>query len=193
MLLSSRLSLRLAICVGVLLYLVAKPQGLLAHGSSKAPVLGQAPTNCPTTPDPQSFNRWFGMGLGSGPVRAVFGGPGTVIPTESHNPAGLPHTRYGWPEKTLWAMTPGTTDIVTLHGWNLATGKRVLFNFKGVADDNTPLEIKKVGKLDPRFGGTGADGWASFISEEYFPSAGCYVFFAQWRTGSWVVPVAYGR
>jgi hypothetical protein len=86
--------------------------------------------------------------------------------------------------KILWAMAPGTTDVVTLHGWNLATGARVLFDLKGV---------EKVGQLDPRLGGSGMDGWGGFPSEEYLPSAGCYVLFAQWRTGAWMIAFAFGR
>jgi len=95
--------------------------------------------------------------------------------------------------KILWAIPPSTTHRVTLRGWNLARGQRVLLNFKGVADDYTPLEIKKAGTLDPRYRGTGMDGWGGFPSEEYFPSAGCYILFAQDQTASWIVPFAFGR
>jgi hypothetical protein len=89
--------------------------------------------------------------------------------------------------KILWALVPGTTDTVTLRGWNLATGRRVVFGLPDVSGHG------KVGMLDPRAGGSNPDGWGGFPSDEYFPSAGCYVLFAQWRTGSWIVPFAFGR
>jgi hypothetical protein len=89
--------------------------------------------------------------------------------------------------KILWALAPGTTDTVTLRGWNLSTGKRVVFGLSNVSGNG------KVVVLDPRAGGSNPDGWGGFPSDESFPSAGCYVLFAQWSTGSWIVPFAFGR
>jgi hypothetical protein len=109
------------LCLTLPLWWGAHPAASLAHG----PILGRAPSNCPATPTPQSFHpQVFGPGVGSSPVWAIIGGQSAVIPTEPHSAATPPHTRYGWPTKILWAMAPGTTDMVTLRGWNLKTGKR---------------------------------------------------------------------
>ena len=178
----------LVLCLVLPLWWGAHPDASLAHGPARVAVLGPAPANCPPAPAPQSFApKVFGPGVGGAPVWAVFGGQSAVLPGEPHSTVSPPHTRDGWQMKILWALAPATTDTVTLRGWNLSTGKRVVFGLSDVAGNGT------VGMLDPRSGGGNPDGWGGFPSDEYFPSAGCYVLFAQWRTGSWIVPFAFGR
>jgi len=95
--------------------------------------------------------------------------------------------------KILWAVAVKSPGRVTLQGWNLQTGKPVHFGF-GIGP-STQATITTVAHLDARASRTqthNTGSWEGFPSEEYFPSAGCYVLFAQWRTGSWIVPFAFG-
>ena len=95
----------------------------------------------------------------------------------------------------LWAVAPHTAGKILLRGWNLRTGAAIWFSLSGAP----PTRGATIG---PRREGAQAvmpngqqvnmHSWRGFPSGIYIPSAGCYVLFAQWRTGSWIVPFAAG-
>lgn len=84
-----RASLSLVLCLTILLCWSTQSLPAQAHSSLRGPILGQAPTNCPSTPTPQRFDpQTFGPGVGGPFAWAIIGGQAAVIPSESHGTAG---------------------------------------------------------------------------------------------------------
>lgn len=174
-------TLRLAL---VLAFCLSMPTPTEA-GKLRKPRLGPLPQNCPSA-HAQIFGTWH-----------VYGGPpvwaaGIDETGRIHVYPKAKHTRHGWGFKLGWWNEPSLTTKAVVHGWNLSTGQRMWFNQKG--DTNgIPLEQKKNGLLDPGKGSIGDNGWRFHASEEFIPSAGCYVLYAQWKSGGWALPLAIGR
>lgn len=70
------------------------------------------------------------------------------------------------------------------------TGKAVWFALEDTT--GTGGQNGTVVHLDRSRGDT-VNGWSQFPGGVNFPSAGCYVFFAQWKKGGWLLPVSVGR
>lgn len=187
----------LVTCLALTVPWAVLPHVALARSAATTTVLGRAPTNCPATPAPERFTPEFGPGWGGGSVWAVGLGAGQsfLIPGQAHS-SGVPgRSVYGWGNKILWAVAVSSPGRVTLRGWNLRTGQPIHFGFGGT-EPAAPTPFVTVAHLDAQAARAithNSGAYEGFPSEEYFPSAGCYVLYAQWRTGSWIVPVAFGR
>lgn len=168
-----------------LLVLVAPVPTRAAHTRAS---LGPVPTNCPPPPALQRFGPTvFGAGVGRNPVWAV-GLRSSVIPEGAA-------TAHGWVYKVLWAVAPHTAGKILLRGWNLRTGAPIWLSFNGgPATRGAAIGPRQAGALAmmPNGQPVAMHGWRGFPSGIYISSAGCYVLFAQWRTGAWIVPFAAG-
>jgi hypothetical protein len=103
---------------------------------------------------------------------------------------GSPH---GLGQKILWAVRRDFRQTVTLRGWNVRTGKRMLFQFPtqpGAAGQR----VERVGIWLPSYqfvlpiGYTASIAWHGYPSAWFVPSAGCYFVRAAWKGGGWGVP-----
>jgi hypothetical protein len=156
-----------------------------------SPNLGAVPGNCPAGANPHNVNPAGGSWIGSGPVQAVglWRGPQDVLPVGGRQ-------RYGYPQKVLWLVGRKLHQDVTVRGWNLRTGQRVWFGFTDQGPyRSTPVPVgilyyryPTAMSTDPVF----ARRWFGYSSLIFVPAAGCYVLYAQWRTGGWIVPFAAG-
>ncbi|HZU12373.1 MAG TPA: hypothetical protein VFB58_06000 [Chloroflexota bacterium] len=72
--------------------------------------------------------------------------------------------------------------------WSLRTGK-LAWSTINRNQSATRVGTLLVEKGDP----TNPNGWWGETAAVYFPSAGCYAFFAQWKGGAWLIPYAAGR
>jgi hypothetical protein len=188
-----RVRLHLALCMAVAFsfWLAGSAS---AHSARHRPYLGPIPTNCPPSPSLQRFEpSLFGAGLGKNPVWAVGLQPSVGLVGDV--------TVHGWGVKVLWAIAPHTPGKVVLRGWNLRSGAPIWFSFNGVGS-GTATYATEGAVIGPRQRGAqevmpngkpvNMHGWRGFPSAIYLRSAGCYVLFAQWRSGAWLVPFAAG-
>jgi hypothetical protein len=183
-------------CLALTIAWTMPPHLALARSAEREPVLRPAPRSCPATPAPRHFEpAVFGPGWGGPTVWAVgLGDQSFLVPGQVHSRGTPGRSRYGWGEKILWAVGVRVPGSVTLRGWNLSTGQAVNFKY---GRPHAPTDVvSKQAYLDARASraeGHNKGPYEAFPTEEYFPSAGCYVLYALSRTGSWILPVAFGR
>ena len=148
---------------------------------------GLMPQNCPPSRAEEKFSPSFPVGAGPSPLWAVLWEPSAQL----HIRASDKYPR-GYGHKLMWVIDPtGPAKGLTVRGWNLSTGKKVWFDLENTTGANgeagTPVH------LDRARGTEEGTGWTQFPGAVYFPSSGCYVFFARWSRGGWLLPVSVGK
>lgn len=173
---------------GTILSLLAAllPLPVLASGAT----LGSVPPYCPSGANPHHVNPAGGSWLGRGPVQAIslWHGPQGVLPVGGKQ-------KPGYPQKVLWLVKRSLHQDVTLRGWNLRTGVPISFELS--QGPSSQQVVTTAPLLNWRHPGAVNNApayrpWRDYPSELYIPAAGCYVLYAQWRAGGWVVPFSAG-
>lgn len=189
----SRRVLHALLCavIGVSIWLGIQPPSSIAGTGQAGPTLGAIPQNCPSGPSPQQFTPSLGPGIGNDLVRLTFFGPtetGTFLKVHLGR-----HLHHGWFEKMIWFLQPGSTTTIRVRGWNLRTGKPIVEQIKGYPDQ--PVRYATSVTLGPHPAATEPGGWmdAGGSHGYFFPTAGCYVLFVQWKSGAMLLPFAAGR
>ena len=183
---SARGTFILALCA-LLLAAPYRPSALAQHNP---PQLDPIPINCPAGPKPTRF--WAGgPGVGNSLVRLAFDGRWEAGPSVRLHlaPSGQRHDPAYF--KILPFLQLAAKRVITLRGWNLGTGRPIVWQ-----SEHNGVTARNV--LDPARSAvqpeSASHGWAEAgLAATLFPSAGCYVFFAQWRDGALLIPVAAGR
>jgi len=98
---------------------------------------------------------------------------------------GVNPTRFGYPQKIFWQLTPHARGPVTLRGWNLRTGQRIWFGH--------PLPAAPSNAVVPVI------AWPAGLVRHhraptltFIPSAGCYVIRARGTHVDWSISFAAG-
>jgi hypothetical protein len=153
---------------------------------ARAQGAGLAPTNCPKS-SVHSVGSQGAAWVGNHAVRAwsIWQGSQATLDVGGGDAHGLQ-------QKVFWRVRRTLHQVVTLRGWNLRTGSPTWFHFADQGAGTQPYAPKAV--LDPRYASADPQDptWPGYASVITVPSAGCYILFAQWRTGSWAVPFAAG-
>lgn len=156
--------------------------------SLPAPILAPAPTTCPSLPAlTHAAVPFFGQAIGRPPVY-ISGLSASERPTYLRvTPTN--YTAYGWQASLLWAIEPGYTQQIALHGQRLTDGQPISLS---VGYYQAPAAKAT---LDPLVTSDISEGahWSNWFGMLFLPSAGCYTLQAEWPGGSWSIPFAVGR
>ncbi len=159
------------------------PAGAAMVSANKpSPHYGPVPKNCPPRAPMQRLAGAFHHAFGRAPLWV---NPSTVD--------GILHTRtrprapY---QKAVSAAGPALTDVITVRGWNLASGKAVMFG-------DSPQTAGPVLRLDPMSDAYRRDKNARrflfYCGYLFFPSSGSYVLVGRWKHRAELYPFLVGR
>jgi hypothetical protein len=98
-----------------------------------------------------------------------------------------PNAQY---RKEIWAVGPQLRGVVTIRGWNLASGKPVRF---GHSLQTAQLILRLHPARDASMRASASGHLLFYGDYVFFPTSGCYVLVGRWNHGTEFYPFAVGR
>jgi hypothetical protein len=156
----------------------------LSRSSQPYPHYGPIPANCPAPVPIEHINRGINHAFGTSPLWI---GPFSVNDREQIHLGNGQNAQY---EKAIWQVGPQLNKIITIRGWNLATGKPV----KVARYQETPRPVRRINPREDAYMRDKNPRRLLFYGGYLiFPSSGCYVLVARWRNDAELYPFAVGR